>query len=128
MSSRWHTGHDRKARTVTVCGTTHPFINELERLYIDFWATNLSFDPAGSTVALWIGASSFPMTWTGVAVQGSDGSWSQHAVTVKTFIGSAVVGGPFDVALTPGRYIGVPVITAVGGQIIQVPATPIDIR
>lgn len=113
---------------MTVCGTTHPFINELERLYIDFWASNLSFDPTGSTVALWIGVSPFPMVWIGVPVQSSDGSWSQQARTVKTFVGSAVVGGPTDVALSPGRYIGTPVITDVGGQVVSVAPTPIDVR
>lgn len=114
---------------MTACVVTHPDIGVHERLYIDLYASGMTFDPTGSTVALWLNGTSVSMSWAGVPILAADGTWSQYARTNAMFSGTALLPpDPADVALAAGRYIGTPVITLIGGQQVDIPPTPIDIR
>lgn len=113
---------------MTTCIITHPVINPQALLFIDLHASAMTFDPAGSTLELFIGSTSYALTWIGVAIQAPDGTWDQYARTSVRFSGSLVIPVPPDVALPVGRYWGTVIITTATGQRVPIEPKPIDIK
>lgn len=93
-----------------------------------WWDAELTFDPAGSTVALKVNGVTHAMTWQGTP-SGSGTKWTQTARTTAAFIGSSRVVTGSDVALTVGRHVGEPVVTLADGQVVPCyPTIPIDVE
>lgn len=102
-------------------------IDDNARVYI-WWDAELTFDPAGSTVALKIAGVSHAMAWQ-AAPSGAGTKWTQTARTTAAFIGSARGAAGSDVALTVGRHVGEPVVTLADGQVVPChPTIPIDVE
>lgn len=83
------------------------------------WPARLTFNPTGSTVAMAIGATVYPMAWIGTPADAGDGWWVQYAITTSMFVGSLVPPVGTDVELTPGRYIGTPIVTRPDGRQVE---------
>ena len=114
--------------TAAACTTSTPDISASERLYLDVYVWDATFDLAGSSIALLIGTSSYGCSWVGTEVTAADGTYSQYARSNAMFCGSSLVPQPGDVQLTAGRYLAQPVIVAADGQHLVLDPTPIVIR
>lgn len=81
-----------------------------------YWDATLTFDPTTSTVELDISGTRYAMTWQGSPVVVGN-KWLQTAKTTQLFRGSSANNTNSPVALTPGTYLGEPIVT-IGSQIV----------
>lgn len=92
------------------------------------WEAELTVDPAGSTVELEVGETTYPMVWVGEGVLRRD-VWVRRAQTVNMLRGtSAPADDESDIVLAAGVHQAEVIVTTLDGQRLPSQRFVIEVR